>query len=88
MIESNAWQTLKVGDIVTCSSYDGFHKIVRFHRARRFGPMTRVEFKTWNQKANEFSQHEKNSCLCNLALAKSDIQNQISRLLLEHTNHD
>ena len=74
MIESNAWQTLKIGDIVTCSSLAGFHKITRFHRAKRFGPMTRVEFKTWKPETHSFSQYEKNSCLSNLAPVSEEIE--------------
>lgn len=71
------WETLKVGDIVTCSSHEGYHQIVRFHRAKRFGPMTRVEFKTWKPETRSFSQHEKNSCLSNLAPASEEIKKQI-----------
>lgn len=79
-VENTGWENIKVDDIVTCSSYEGFHKVVRFNRAKRFGPFMLVIFKTWNQKTGEFYPFERNALLCNLAPAKDDLAKQIAGL--------
>ena len=71
---------LKVGDIIVCSHYPGYHRIVRFHRTKRRNAFSLVEFQNWNSATNQFSMHLRNASISTCSLAKPEIEKEIAGL--------
>lgn len=78
-IESSCFD-LKVGDIIVCSHYPGYHRIERFHRTKRRNAFSLVEFRNWNSSTNQFSLHLRNASISTCSLAKTEIEKEIAGL--------